>query len=180
MGRFLQEDSDPGQLNYPITYINKFIYTANNPINFTDPSGLIFGDLGDITGNFLEFTWKSETVRTFGIMIIGIAANYFLGPIWGGAITGALSGARAADSADGNILRGAVIGAVAGAIAGYITKSTGHKTPVAVTGGATAGGVTGFTIANIEGKSGDDLFWATFKGMVQGGGAAYGAALCAT
>jgi len=39
VGRFLQEDSDPGQVVSPITVINKYIYIGNNPILGTDPTG---------------------------------------------------------------------------------------------------------------------------------------------
>jgi len=40
IGRFLQEDPNPGIIIKPQT-LNRYPYTANNPINFTDPTGLI-------------------------------------------------------------------------------------------------------------------------------------------
>ena len=42
-GRFLQQDPEPGKIMNPIGVINKYIYAANNPIMFTDPTGKIFG-----------------------------------------------------------------------------------------------------------------------------------------
>jgi len=43
VGRFLQEDPEPGNVIAPITVNNKYIYSGNNPIIFTDPTGQIFG-----------------------------------------------------------------------------------------------------------------------------------------
>lgn len=39
IGRFLQQDPDPGQLRSPSTVINRCIYAQNTPTAFTDPSG---------------------------------------------------------------------------------------------------------------------------------------------
>lgn len=38
-GRFMQEDPYPGELNLPISVINKYIYVQNNSANLTDPEG---------------------------------------------------------------------------------------------------------------------------------------------
>lgn len=38
-GRFLQTDPDPGKLAQPNTFLSKYIYAANSPIMFSDPSG---------------------------------------------------------------------------------------------------------------------------------------------
>lgn len=35
----MQEDPHPGERSLPITVVNKYSYTGNNPLNFTDPSG---------------------------------------------------------------------------------------------------------------------------------------------
>lgn len=40
IGRFLQQDPDPGKLNIPSTLVNKYIYAMNNPIMLKDPSGM--------------------------------------------------------------------------------------------------------------------------------------------
>ena len=42
VGRLLSTDSAPLQLGNPVE-LNRYIYTANNPINLTDPSGLMAG-----------------------------------------------------------------------------------------------------------------------------------------
>ncbi|MDZ4660039.1 MAG: RHS repeat-associated core domain-containing protein [Pseudomonadota bacterium] len=39
LGRFLQQDPEPGKLSMPSTVINKYIYVSNNPLMFTDPTG---------------------------------------------------------------------------------------------------------------------------------------------
>src|SRR5690606_36923529 len=38
-GRFLGMDQDSGDLNRPLTFINKYAYASNDPVNMVDPSG---------------------------------------------------------------------------------------------------------------------------------------------
>ena len=46
VGRFLQQDPDPGKLNIPSTFLSKYIHAVNNPVMFSDPSGAsILGDV---------------------------------------------------------------------------------------------------------------------------------------
>ena len=47
-GRWIQQDPYPGKLSMPITRINRYIYTGNNPINYVDPSGELFEILDTI------------------------------------------------------------------------------------------------------------------------------------
>jgi len=42
-GRFLQQDPDPGKLANPSTFLSKYVYAANNPVMFNDPTGKFFG-----------------------------------------------------------------------------------------------------------------------------------------
>ena len=39
LGRFLQVDPHPGELESPITFNSKYIYAHNNPTNLVDPTG---------------------------------------------------------------------------------------------------------------------------------------------
>jgi hypothetical protein len=39
VGRFLQQDPDPGRMTNPTSIINKYSYALNNPVLFSDPSG---------------------------------------------------------------------------------------------------------------------------------------------
>lgn len=43
VGRFIQQDPHPGSVDSPITFINKYIYTANAPTLYRDPTGKFFG-----------------------------------------------------------------------------------------------------------------------------------------
>ncbi|MBW7453393.1 RHS repeat protein [Paenibacillus sepulcri] len=43
MGRFISEDTYEGQINNPLTQ-NLYVYTANNPLRYSDPSGHCFWD----------------------------------------------------------------------------------------------------------------------------------------
>src|SRR5262245_8234092 len=40
IGRFMQQDPAPGHLETPSTIVNKYIYSGNNPIEYSDPNGL--------------------------------------------------------------------------------------------------------------------------------------------
>lgn len=39
IGRFIQTDPHPGKLLSPLSFLSKYSYTENNPINYTDPTG---------------------------------------------------------------------------------------------------------------------------------------------
>ncbi len=128
VGRFLQEDPHPGSPEDSVSIINKYTYAGNNPINYTDPTGLF---------KFRNFVALALTaVVTFGIgYAIGVAAvsvlgpaGLFVGPILGG-ITGGLIGGDLAygfnrllggSREESSELRklGAIVGAVFGALGG--------------------------------------------------------------
>lgn len=42
IGRFLQQDPNPGILSLPITAVNKYVYASNSPTVFRDPTGRDF------------------------------------------------------------------------------------------------------------------------------------------
>jgi RHS repeat-associated protein len=53
IGRFLQTDTAPGHLSNPIGVTNKYIYAANSPTEFRDPSGTSI--FSEIAGNIVGF-----------------------------------------------------------------------------------------------------------------------------
>jgi RHS repeat-associated protein len=86
VGRFLQQDPDPGKLNNPITFLSKYIYGANNPIMFTDPSGRFIQVLiGAIIG--------AAVGAVIGAIDGLVNGGNFLEKVLKGAIGGALFGA---------------------------------------------------------------------------------------
>lgn len=95
-GRFLQQDPDPGKLASPNTFLSKYIYGANNPVMFSDPSGRSF--------------W--ENLGRIGFAI----ASFYAGALAASAAIGffALGGWEAA-------LVGVIVGAAAGGIVGSIS-----------------------------------------------------------
>jgi len=123
IGRFLQEDPNPGQQNIPITIINHYTYAANNPFAFSDPTGQSF--LGDL----------------FTGILIGIAAIFtgglagaFIGGLLGGGILGATAGAIA----------GAIVGGITGGIIGGTSSLLqGHSFGEGFLSGAISGALAG-------------------------------------
>ncbi len=91
VGRFLQKDPNPGELDDSRTVVNSYVYCANNPLNYVDPSGELF-------------------------FLIPIFAA-FLGSVIGTAVAGAVVGAIGATGIAA-VLAGIVVGAVVGAIIG--------------------------------------------------------------
>ena len=89
-GRFIQQDTFRGELYSPWTQ-NRYAYTSNNPVNYTDPSGhflgmLIGGLIGGISGFFNgDGFWKgaaSGAVVDFAVATGG----------WGGVAIAAVGG----------------------------------------------------------------------------------------
>ena len=74
-GRFLQRDPDPGKLANPRTFLNKYIYGANNPVMYSDPSGASFGD------DFSRFVSGVVGVFFNILMISAVLADLWVGTI---------------------------------------------------------------------------------------------------
>jgi RHS repeat-associated protein len=165
IGRFVQEDPDPGRMLYPITAINKYIYSGNSPINYTDPSGLSF--LGDLGRVILVVAIVALAIYTGGTVAAAIstkaaALSTSLGI--SGAISSGLSaigiystsiGVSAAVGAVagfiGAVAAGATVGAIVGGVGnGLITQAEGGSFEEGFVTGAKAG----FTIGGVSGGIG--------------------------
>ncbi|MBI3541862.1 MAG: carboxypeptidase-like regulatory domain-containing protein [Deltaproteobacteria bacterium] len=154
-GRFIQKDPSPGVLKLPITSSNTYIYSANSPTNFKDPSGRNFigSAIGNISHALLETIagplggvfgaagwhafqggtiWK-DFLAAAAVTLIGIAIAAALPAeavgigtfIAVGALVGAVSGALSA-WITGQKLPGILLGAGLGALAGAIGAVIGH------------------------------------------------------
>ncbi len=55
--RFVQEDKFAGILIWQVTFINKYTYVINDPINYTDPMGLYIGQLPPYPKGYNPDTW---------------------------------------------------------------------------------------------------------------------------
>lgn len=86
IGRFLQQDLEPGKLENPITHINRYSYVGNNPLVYTDPSGKIFG-IDDIV-----FLICSAVIGGFLKDYDTHSGNFFTN-FFEGAFDGAIAGA---------------------------------------------------------------------------------------
>ena len=109
IGRFIQEDPEPGRVGTPITLLSKYIYTGNNPIAYIDPSGRSF----------------LSNVLAIGLTI---AALYFTGGLIAGAASGAVSTLGITNVFAGQIvggLVGSMLGGAIGGIAGGIGSQIG-------------------------------------------------------
>ena len=88
-GRFLQKDPEPGKIEAPITVINNYAYCGNNPANFTDPTGRIFGiddllflGLAALAGGLIN------SATNGGITFQNFFSGFFSGLEIGGAMLG--------------------------------------------------------------------------------------------
>ncbi|HEU0291250.1 MAG TPA: RHS repeat-associated core domain-containing protein, partial [Anaerolineales bacterium] len=122
MGRFLSQDTYPYNFGNPIE-LNRYVYTANDPINAMDPSGHL---LIEYVTNAIEGAARGAAAGFVGGGIYGIVASMVCGgsgkPDWGYAVNTAMQGAQF----------GAALGGLTGAFPGL--------TPI-VTVGAGAGGL---------------------------------------
>ena len=155
LGRFLQQDSDPGVVSSPLTSVNKYIYSLNNPVNFRDPSGASIVD--DLLGGFLNMvgldfwslmdlgvTAAHASKRIFsseGLKVaLIVVASFYTGGLAGAAVGGGLLGA---------LVGGVVGGVVGGAVGGIFNQLSGDN----FQDGFEQGFKIGFTVGAISGKT---------------------------
>lgn len=115
LGQFLTADPDPGKLSIPASFLSGYIYSQNNPIRYTDPSGeSIFDDLGKwgslALGGFLlgplgqwaavNFSgqFSQKDINIVNTVTFGAGSFAFAGPVaFGFATAGAAGTALATD-----------------------------------------------------------------------------------
>ncbi len=62
-GRFLQQDTDPGKLKSPRTFLTKYAYVENTPTLFNDPTGK-FKSPTDVHGSYCGYEAKGPGMPT--------------------------------------------------------------------------------------------------------------------
>ena len=79
LGRFLSQDTYPYNFSNPIE-LNRYVYTANNPINMADPSGH-WGvvDFGLLVQNAVRGATAGAAVGFYAGAVYGIVASIFCG-----------------------------------------------------------------------------------------------------
>jgi RHS repeat-associated protein len=165
IGRFITADPTI-QRPYDSQDLNRYSYCRNNPINYTDPSGLgwrsfwkKFGGYFGLAGSFINAINTGDW-NQFGRMAMITAAAMFAAAVASWAIApmiSGLSGSMAASGAgvtfgEGFILGGMELGipAFAGTLAGGLAG--GEKFSTALKNAAIVGGATFVTGGLIEGS----------------------------
>jgi len=174
IGRFLQQDPDPGKLKLPSTHINKYMYVVNNPLNLTDPTG--HGFFKSI-GNSLKSVFSLKNIVKTLVVTAVIGTAIFSGGgslVLYGALIGAGTGAGYAALTGQDIgeyaFKGAVAGAIVGASASLLSSGGGL-----MSGGKLSSSfwfATGQAAATSELQSGNFLDNFIYNGSLSYGAAA--------
>jgi RHS repeat-associated protein len=103
LGRFLTEDPYGGDINNPMSLINKYSYVSNNPQNFIDPSGMVRLDIGGLKISFEDINIINIKMSKADLeaMVI-IAVSIYFAPATTLAVLGSYSIAYEGDTKDGN------------------------------------------------------------------------------
>jgi RHS repeat-associated protein len=120
-GRFISRDSFFGLQQQP-TSLHKYLYANNNPINFTDPTGLF--SLGELSASMAISAILNASIGYLnGETSYGaIAENFFIGGVQGAAFYGFGLTAINAFQKFGNFIRLSRVGVTA---ANYLKKIQG-------------------------------------------------------
>ncbi len=131
-GTFLTADTTPGQLPY--------VYTADNPVMFADPSGHDF-TIADITVSF-----AINSAITAGL---DVAGNVFLGQdkSFGEIVVDSLLGG--ALGAIGGPIAGEFAGEAIARLGGYLAKAGAAEAAIKIIGEAVARGLFGATYTTV-------------------------------
>jgi RHS repeat-associated protein len=189
IARFISADPHI-QSPYNTQSYNRYSYTLNNPLKYTDPSGFFFKKL------FKSIKKHIKTIVTIAVVAVvafatagaglalasamglsGIASTIVAGAV-GGAIAGFTGGAvgtllhgGSLGSAFRNGLKGAAYGAIGGAFAGGIGHYFGHSASLFTPGSAGVGsaftkavahGISRAGIAKARGHKVSAGFWSGF------------------
>jgi RHS repeat-associated protein len=199
LARFISADTIvPGFAN-PQS-LNRYSYTINNPIIYTDPEGnyflvavgigmLIGGVSAEANGgDFWEGAWIGAASAAVGYgagvlagtvvsSVVGCAASctstaYYASTVAGGAAGGAAAGGTSAFLYGGDVGQGALIGAFAGGIGGYLgTINYGSNPYLEGMVQISSGGAVGGIASELSGGQ----FWDGFASGAMSGAVAFGA-----
>ena len=85
IGRFISEDSVLGDIKQPLT-LNRYAYTANNPVNYMDPSGHFFKEIFSIVTGIGESVLGGANSVTKGKGLSGFSVGFKSGMEIGSAM----------------------------------------------------------------------------------------------
>ena len=127
LGRFISLDPQLGSLSSPQT-MNRYVYCANNPLRFTDPTGELFWvAIGALVGAVVgvvvyaittpqsEWTWQEAGAAALGGAIAGAVTALTFNPAVGMAAASGVVGSGVWATVAGGAMAGAVGGALGGA-----------------------------------------------------------------
>ncbi len=79
IGRFLSQDPYPVNTGNPME-LNRYVYTANNPVNYADPSGLLADQYAVQTNESSKIAQYLALVGLFVVAVILVIICYLMGP----------------------------------------------------------------------------------------------------
>ena len=164
IGRFMQEDPDPGKLISPLSFTSKYVGMNNNPVNLIDPFGLFsIGDIDpmydfkkaigdginsinaemkravDNVGDFLEKN-RADIVAT-GVIAVTVVSLGATTPL----LLSMAAGSLAYSLAQGDFTVSTLLQGAAGGALGFGVGA------VAISAGMFVGGTSGAALATVSG-----------------------------